>query len=60
MTRWFVALLAVFVASAAMAKPATVDDYMGQPQVKADARIAYGPAPAQVVRFLSLRLVMGQ
>lgn len=31
------------------AAPASVDAYMGQPQVKADARIAYGPAPAQVV-----------
>lgn len=31
------------------AAPATVQAYMAQPQVKADARIAYGPAPAQVV-----------
>lgn len=33
----------------AAAAPATVSDYMGQPQATADARIAYGPAPAQVI-----------
>jgi len=32
-----------------MADPATVQDYMAQPQAKAEARIAYGPGPAQVV-----------
>lgn len=51
MTRWFVALLAIFTATAAMAEPATVEAYMGQPQARADARIAYGPAPAQVVEL---------
>lgn len=39
-------LLAATTCSAA---PLGVDDYMGQPQVKAAARIAYGAAPAQVV-----------
>jgi acetyl esterase/lipase len=34
-----------------MAEPATVNDYMTQPQAKADARIAYGPEPAQVVEL---------
>ncbi|MET0596366.1 MAG: alpha/beta hydrolase [Mesorhizobium sp.] len=33
----------------ASAEPASVQAYMTQPQVKADARIAYGDAPAQVV-----------
>jgi acetyl esterase/lipase len=33
----------------ACAQPATVAAYMAQPPVKADARIAYGPRPAQVV-----------
>ena len=33
----------------AAAEPASVQAYMAQPQVKADARIAYGDAPAQVV-----------
>jgi acetyl esterase/lipase len=48
MNRWLVAILSVFVATAAMAEPATVQDYMAQPQVTADARIAYGADPAQV------------
>jgi acetyl esterase/lipase len=39
----------VLTTTAAQAAPATVDDYMHQPQVKAAARIAYGAAPAQVV-----------
>ena len=34
------AILGVFAASAAHAEPASVDAYMGQAQVKADARIA--------------------
>ena len=42
------ALLGV-AAGAACAEPASVADYMGQPQVKPDARIVYGAAPAQVV-----------
>jgi acetyl esterase/lipase len=37
------------MATSASAEPASVDDYMAQPQVKADARIAYGDAPAQVI-----------
>jgi acetyl esterase/lipase len=49
MTAWLAALVALFGAQAACAQTASVSDYMGQPQVKADARIAYGPAPAQVV-----------
>jgi acetyl esterase/lipase len=43
------AVLGAFAATSAAAEPASVQDYMGQPQVKAAARIAYGPAPAQVV-----------
>lgn len=38
-------------AQTAQAAPATVQDYMDQPQSKADVRIAYGPAPAQVVEL---------
>ena len=50
MKRWFAAIIALMMGPAACnAAPASVDAYMGQPQVKADARIAYGPAPAQVV-----------
>ena len=49
MKRWFAAVLGAVSATTAQAAPATVDDYMTQPQVKADARIAYGPEPAQVV-----------
>jgi len=46
------AILAVLcLATTAMAEPATVQDYMNQPQAKADARIAYGAAPAQVVEL---------
>ena len=33
----------------AAAEPASVQDYMAQPQAKADGRIAYGDDPAQVV-----------
>jgi len=47
--RWLVAFAIIMSATPAMAAPKTVDDYMTQPQAKADARIAYGPAPAQVV-----------
>jgi acetyl esterase/lipase len=35
--------------TACSAAPASVEAYMSQPQVKADVRIAYGPAPAQIV-----------
>jgi acetyl esterase/lipase len=49
MKRWIAALLGAFSATACQAAPAGVNDYLSQPQVKADARIAYGPAPAQVV-----------
>lgn len=48
MKRWLAAILGAASASAAHAEPATVQDYMNQPQVRADVRIAYGPAPAQV------------
>lgn len=55
MRRWLAAfagaLTAPLVGPTAHAQPATVEAYMGQPQVKADARIAYGPAPAQVVEL---------
>jgi len=48
--RWLVAVILLMSAdTAAQAAPATVEAYMTQPQAKADARIAYGPAPAQVV-----------
>lgn len=43
------AILLLMCAQPVMAEPATVQDYMTQPQVKADARIAYGAEPAQVV-----------
>ena len=36
------------MATCAMAEPASVGDYMAQPQVQSDVRIAYGPGPAQV------------
>ena len=49
MRRWLTAILGAFSATAAHAGPATVQAYMNQPQVRADARIAYGAAPAQVV-----------
>lgn len=42
---------AALLASAAHAAPATVQDYMAQPRVAGDVRIAYGPAPAQVVEL---------
>ena len=48
--RWVALIIALVMGpSACNAAPASVEAYMGQPQVKADARIAYGPAPAQVV-----------
>jgi acetyl esterase/lipase len=51
MKRWFAALFGALamIASQAEAEPATVQAYLEQPQVKADARIAYGSSPAQVV-----------
>lgn len=49
MRRWLAAIAGVLAATAAHAEPASVQAYMTQPQVKADARIAYGQAPAQVV-----------
>lgn len=51
MKRWFAALFGAASATTAQAAPATVQDYMDQPKVKADVRIAYGPAPAQVVEL---------
>lgn len=44
-------ILFLMCAQPAMAEPATVKDYMSQPQAKADARIAYGAAPAQVAEL---------
>ncbi len=52
MRRWLLGLLGALSAGAAGAEPASVQAYMTQPQVKADARIAYGEAPAQVGRPL--------
>lgn len=49
MRRWLAAILGVFSATAVQAEPATVQAYMAQPQLRADARIAYGTAPAQVI-----------
>lgn len=49
MKLWLAAVMGALFATAAMAEPATVQDYMNQPQAKADARIAYGTEPAQVV-----------
>jgi len=49
--RWLAVSFFLAWAQTAMADPATVQDYMAQPQVKADARVAYGPAPAQVVEL---------
>jgi acetyl esterase/lipase len=51
MIRWLVPLLSLLCVTVAMAEPATVDDYMTQPRVKADVRIAYGPGPAQGVEL---------
>jgi len=39
------------VSGSASAAPATVQTYMAQPQAEPAARIAYGPAPAQVVEL---------
>jgi acetyl esterase/lipase len=44
-------MVALMVASSAAAQPATVDDYMGQPQAKASASIAYGSTSAQAVEL---------
>lgn len=51
MRLWLSILASTLVAVSAMAEPATVQAYMAQPQAKADARIAYGAAPAQVVEL---------
>ncbi len=48
MRLWLLSSACLLIATCAMAEPATVQDYMAQPQVKADVRIPYGPAPAQV------------
>jgi acetyl esterase/lipase len=49
MNAWLAGVLGAVAATSAMAEPASVQDYMAQPQVPADARIAYGASPAQVV-----------
>ena len=49
MNAWLAAVLGAVATTPAMAEPASVQDYMAQPQVAADARIAYGASPAQVV-----------
>lgn len=51
MTWWLSILAVVLFATTAMAEPATVQDYMNQATAKADARIAYGAEPAQVVEL---------
>lgn len=48
--KWLPAIIA-FMTSAAHAQPATVEDYMSQPQAPPDARIAYGLAPSQVAEL---------
>lgn len=45
----FAASVAMMSTEMATAEPATVQDYMSQPQAKADARVAYGAEAAQVV-----------
>jgi acetyl esterase/lipase len=47
--RWLAAIFVAMCAQIANAQPATAQDYMSQPQAKADVRIAYGAEPAQVV-----------
>lgn len=49
--KWLAAILVLMTPAAAHARPATVQEYMDQPQATADARIAYGPAPPQVVEL---------
>jgi acetyl esterase/lipase len=49
--RWLAAIILSMCSSSAHAAPAKVQDYMAQPQVAPDARIAYGPASAQVVEL---------
>ena len=49
MRRFLGAALLALTPAAAHAEPASVQDYMRQPPRKPAARIAYGPAPAQVV-----------
>lgn len=43
------AIVSALTATAVQAAPASVDDYMAQAAIPPDSRIAYGPAPAQVV-----------
>ena len=49
MTHAAAAIISSLAATTAHAGPASVQDYMSQPQAQASARIAYGPASAQVV-----------
>ncbi|MDZ4375922.1 MAG: alpha/beta hydrolase [Phenylobacterium sp.] len=51
MRTWLWALLAGCLGSAAIARPATVEDYMALPRVEPQARIAYGAEPAQVAEL---------
>ncbi len=51
MKPWLLGLIATSLATAAMAEPATVQDYMAQPRIAADVRIAYGAEPAQVAEL---------
>ena len=45
------AIVGALTATAVQAAPASVDDYMAQARIPPDSRIAYGPAPAQVVEL---------
>lgn len=49
--RWLAAILSLVFADMAQAAPATVEAYMAQPRVEPQARITYGPEPAQVVEL---------
>jgi len=49
MRLWLAGILGAVAATTAHAEPTSVQAYMGQTPVEADARIAYGPSPAQVV-----------
>lgn len=51
MKRTLAALLGALSAATAHAGPASVQDYMRQPRTQPAVRIAYGPAPAQVVEL---------
>jgi len=49
--RWTLALGVFMAATAAMAEPASLDDYMRQPRHAPDQVVHYGPAPSQVAEL---------